>query len=296
MQIEFDISYDKLLLVKKAFTMQYLELPFTFIEQSPARSPLMVSVPHSGRHYPDELINSTNLNEKEMRGAEDFYVDELSTSAPSLGIDFLFANIARAYIDLNRSAQSLDSKLIEGIPNHQDDEMARAGQGVIPRLLPCNLSIIHKKLSYEEAMGRIRNYYEPYHNKLRENLNRLFDQYGKYLLIDMHSMPNSALGYNTADIIIGDYFSKSCNPRISSFAKDYFRDAGLNVRLNRPYAGGFTTQYYGQPKENKNVIQIEINRSLYMNETSLEKIEEFENVKAIITNFFAAIRKELETV
>ncbi len=292
MQIEFDINHFNLLLVKKAFTMHNLEQPFIFIEQTPKVCPIMISVPHCGRFYPPALIDNSNLNEKEIRGAEDFFVDELSKAAPNFEIDFIYANVARAYIDLNRCSKSLDGLLIDGVKNNQADALVRAGQGIIPRILPGNLSIFRQKISLSDALHRIENIYNPYHNQILKNLSQIYDVFGKYLIIDMHSMPNSALGFDTADIIIGDCFSKSCSKNISDITNVYFRNSGLKVRLNRPYAGGFTTQTYGAPIKGKNAIQIEINRSLYMNEKTLEKTEEFENIKKLITNFFKTIKSE----
>lgn len=269
--------------------MQKTELPFIFIEHSPKVTPLMVSVPHCGREYPKDLLDNTSLDSKNIRGAEDFFVDELSKQAPDYGIDFLYSKIARAYIDLNRSKDSLDDKLIDGLNGHKQDEMARIGQGLIPRILPGNLRVSNRKLSLSEAQSRIESVYRPYHNILSRNLDTIHAQFGKYILFDMHSMPNSALGNDSADIIVGDFYGRSCDNDISAAAISFFKDKGLKTRANRPYAGGFTTQYYSKPKENRHVVQIEINRSLYIDESTLEKTEEFNQIASLIGSFFESM-------
>ncbi len=273
--------------------MQKTVLPFVFKEQSILKTPIMVTVPHCGRYYPPELLSATNLDSKQIRGAEDFYVDELSKDAPNLGIDFLYANIARAFIDLNRSETSLDDKLIDGLNNHKMDEMARGGQGIIPRILPGNLRIMNQKIPLSEALQRIEKYFRPYHDRIRRNLARISSKFGTYLLIDMHSMPNSALGNDSADIIIGDNFSRSCDKDLSAAALAYFREKGFKTRANRPYAGGYTTQNYSDLFDKRNVIQIEINRSLYMDEETLEKTEEFEHITTLVGRFFELMINEM---
>lgn len=274
--------------------MQKTELPFVFIEQNPKKSPIMVSVPHCGRDYPKRLFDISSLNHIQIRGAEDFFVDELSQNAPSLGLDYIYANTARAYIDLNRNINSLDDKLIDGLSGIEPDEMARAGQGLIPRLLPGNLRIANQKIGINEANERIETVYRPYHDAIAGNLEKIYAQFSKYLLIDMHSMPNSAVRSDGADIVVGDCFGRSCDTLITNATIAFFKDKGLKARANRPYAGGFTTQNYGAPRDRKHVLQIEINRALYIDENNLEKTEEFEQITELISAYFGAMIAEFD--
>jgi N-formylglutamate amidohydrolase len=54
---------------------------------------------------------------------------------------------------------------------------------------------------------------------------------------------------------------------------------GYVVALNKPYAGGYITEHYGRPHKGQHVLQIEINRALYMDESSFEKSSGFDRVR-----------------
>jgi N-formylglutamate amidohydrolase len=64
---------------------------------------------------------------------------------------------------------------------------------------------------------------------------------------------------------------------------------GMRVLRNKPYAGGFITQNYGAPQRGQNALQIEINRSLYMNEATLEKTSDFQVIRGILSDMSAAL-------
>jgi len=71
------------------------------------------------------------------------------------------------------------------------------------------------------------------------------------------------------DIILGDRFGTSCHPDTLDLFKALFTQAGYNVGINYPYAGGYTTEHYGKPRDGIEAIQIEVNRDLYVNPITL---------------------------
>lgn len=254
--------------------------PFDFIS-SKLRAPILISCPHSGRHYPAELINQTPLSLENLRESEDAYIDQICAELPNLGVNIICANYARSYIDLNRSPDILDNRIIEGAA-HTSCLMTNSGFGIIPRIVGVGREIYKNKISLKEALNRIEAIHRPYHQKITEAIDALSGVFGRALLLDMHSMPNSSLGSIRADIILGDRFSTSCRPEITEFIECQLQSHGLKVRRNHPFAGGYTTINYGKPKLSQDALQIEINRSLYMNEANLKPHEGFEKIKMII--------------
>jgi N-formylglutamate amidohydrolase len=153
----------------------------------------------------------------------------------------------------------------------------RAGLGTIPRVVAIGDNIYRERLTFKEAKERIEDNYIPYHNALSGLLNQTREKFGNALLIDCHSMPSANEGPQNlfsaplADIILGDCHGKSCDPLITDAAEQICLDIGLSVARNKPYAGGYTTRHYGQPKYNFHSLQIEIKRSLYMDELRIER-------------------------
>ena len=77
------------------------------------------------------------------------------------------------------------------------------------------------------------------------------------------------MGSRRPDIILGDRFGTSCHPDTLNLLRELFSNAGYNVGINYPYAGGYTTSHYGNPHEGIEAIQIEVNRDLYVNPITL---------------------------
>lgn len=265
--------------------------PFSFHRPQSYSAPILVSCPHAGKIYPISFIKASAQSEFTLRSSEDVYVDDLCEGVPELGLGFIKTNIARSFIDLNRAPDSLDPQIIEGVVSTNCDN-AKAGFGVIARLVGQGSIIYKRKLSLQEAIERINNFHKPYHNAIFQELNAIKTKFGRAMIIDMHSMPNISLGNLKADIIIGDRYSKSCNSAICDMIEDYFSNCGLKVRRNHPFAGGFTTKEYGKPQNKIEALQIEINRGLYVNEASLEKLRRFDEIKGIITDLFKLLIRE----
>lgn len=251
--------------------------------------PFLLASPHSGRYYPDYFLNSSILSHFELRHFEDSYVDEFLEGLKIENIPLIFANYARSYIDLNRSIKTLDPLIIKNSGNFMPDGNTRSGFGIIPRQIGYNKEIYNEKMSLSEANFRIDNIYKPYHASIKENIANIKNVFGKCIFLDVHSMPKDALGSHDYDIIIGDVFETSCNINLSYILTSMFKNAGFKVRKNYPYAGGYSTKHYGKPKHMQHSLQIEINRSIYMNEASLDKFENFREIagkiKTILMQF-----------
>jgi len=152
--------------------------------------------------------------------------------------------------------------------------------------------IYAKRLTKAEGEYRLASVHDAYHGYLRATLDAFRDERGMAVLIDCHSMPSKQIGRRKlADIVLGDRFGSSCDNRLTSLAERTFRDMGYSVARNAPYAGGYTTRCYGRPKRGIHALQIELNRALYMDETSVMKNAGFVGLKANIGDFSDELAK-----
>ena len=245
-------------------------------------APVVVASPHSGSVYPARFLAQTAVSLAALRRAEDAFVDELFAAAPALGMPFLAARFPRSFVDANREPYELDPGMFEGpLPrplNHRTTRVA-AGLGMIPRVAASGEAIYRGRVPSEEIEHRLETCWRPYHTALLDAWSsRPTGSSARRSLIDAHSMPSSASGVgprerdHRVDIVLGDNHGESCAPDLVDSAERWFADHGLKVQRNQPYAGGFTTQRYGRPGLNRHALQIEINRSLYMDEGRHQKL------------------------
>lgn len=251
--------------------------------------------PHSGSDYPDDLMGRTILDSHAIRSSEDAFVHDLFAAAPQFGAPILSARFPRAYLDLNRGRDELDPALIDGVRRRYNSPRIASGLGVVPRVVSNGRAIYRGKLTQAEAESRIERCWVPYHRALRELMDKTSDQFGQAILVDCHSMPREAVdGLVRTDssrphVVIGDRFGASADTAFVQRIEALFRAEGLTVARNSPFAGAYTVQHYGRPGRGHHAIQIEIDRSLYMNEAAILPHEGYEAFRALITRVIAGI-------
>lgn len=249
-------------------------------------SSVVFASPHSGCDYPEWFLRRSLLNAQTIRSSEDAYVDRLFSTAPEYGAPFLMAEAPRAFLDLNRAADELDPALIRGVRRPLNNPRVASGLGVIPRVVANGRPIYHGKLALDEANRRIDSYWRPYHARLQTLLDDTRASFGRAILIDCHSMPHEALdtlvrgGAPRPEVVLGDRFGASAETDIVDEIESAFASAGFAVSRNAPFAGAYVTQHYGRPARKQHAIQIEIDRSLYMNEALIEPLPDFEEFRA----------------
>lgn len=258
-------------------------------EATAVLAPLVLSSPHSGAYYPKDFVDASPLELTTLRKSEDCYVDELFSDGPTHGAPLLRALYPRAYVDVNREPYELDPEMFEQpLPAFVNTTSARvaAGLGTIARIVGNRREIYRGKLAFAEAERRITGVHKPYHQALRGLVARARQQFGFCILLDCHSMPSSGLPMDpdgdgrTIDIVLGDRNRTSCSIALSDAVHNHLSAAGYHVIRNTPYAGGYTTQHYGNPGDGIHALQIEINRTIYMDETTLQRRPCFAKVRA----------------
>ncbi|MGQ0455987.1 MAG: N-formylglutamate amidohydrolase [Hyphomicrobium sp.] len=238
-------------------------------------SAFVFSSPHSGRIYPTEFLAQSRLDPLTLRRSEDCYVDRLFQSVASLGAPLLSARFPRAYLDLNREPYELDPELVaETLPAHANSMSIRVagGLGTVARIVADGENIYRSRLNLNHVLARIEQLYFPFHNELTRLVETTRRTFGYAILIDCHSMPSSAMtpgGGARPDVVIGDRFGASADPRFSLLVRDEFQKRGFKVQMNRPYAGGYITEHHGQPARGVHALQLEINRGLYLHEPTM---------------------------
>ncbi len=270
-------------------------MPFRLDMPESWTTSVVFASPHSGRDYPASFLHASVLDERAIRTSEDAFVDQLFGAGPRFGAPLLAARVPRAFIDLNRSADELDPALIEDVRRVTHNPRVSSGLGVVPRVVANGRSIYQGKLSKREAEDRLARYWHPYHARLQALLDESHARFGETILVDCHSMPHEAIDSichgrgPRPDIVLGDRFGAAAGNEVVEQIEAAFASVGLIVTRNAPFAGAFTAQHYGRPSREQHVVQVEIDRALYMDEKTIEPNANFEEFKAVITKVVALL-------
>jgi N-formylglutamate deformylase len=255
--------------------------PFEAVEPAECRGPVLFNSPHSGRVYPRTFLLASRLDLATLRRSEDSFVDDLIAGVAARGHPVMRAHFPRCYVDVNREPYELDPRMFDGrLPSFANTRSMRVagGLGTVARVVGDAQEIYDQRISVAEALCRIDGLYKPYHRALRRMFMRLHRDFGAAMLIDCHSMPSTAGARDErprADLVLGDRYGTSCVPIVAETIEQTMRGFGYAVSRNKPYAGGFITEHYGNPTTGLHAIQLEINRALYMDERRYERSASF---------------------
>jgi N-formylglutamate amidohydrolase len=272
-----------------------LDPPFEVVEPAALSGPVVCNSPHSGRAYPSGFLAQSRLDLPTLRRSEDTFVDELFADSVAYGVPLMRAHFPRAFLDVNREPYELDPRMFEGrLPAFANTRSLRVagGLGTIARVVGDAREIYDRRLPVDEALSRIELYYKPYHRALRRLIVNAQKSFGLAVLIDCHSMPSNASGRDErprADVVLGDRYGTSCVPDVTDVIEESLRDLGYAVLRNKPYAGGFITEHYGDPAAGLHAVQVEINRALYMDERLYRRSHRFEAVRTDLGRMVARL-------
>lgn len=250
--------------------------------------PVLISVPHAGREYPQALLDNLNVSASHLLRLEDRYADRLAATAIASGFPSIVARKPRAWIDLNRSRNEIDPDMVVGMDSAQTPNISRkvrGGLGILPRRLHGTGNLWREKWPHHHVMERIERDHEPYHVMVAQTLDRIRSTFGCALLLDLHSMPSVFDEHNRKiDFVIGDRFGRSCDSRYAELAAVNFQRHGHHVQANHPYPGGYILERHGKPGTKIHAFQLEVDRSLYLDQHMREPIAAASSIGKLIRN------------
>lgn len=247
--------------------------------------PILISVPHCGTAFPDELKDHYKPSLIQSPDDTDWFVQQLYDFAPAMGMTLVAAKYSRWVIDLNRDPKSkplyTDGRIITGLcptttflgePLYRDER---------------------KEVDQEEVDRRLEKYYWPYHQQLSNHLTRLKNKFGKVLLWDCHSIRQvvpSIQKEKFPDLILGDADGTSAAPNLIETTLSALSQSNYSVNHNHPFKGGFITRHFGKPAENIHALQLEMTKVNYMDDRETEYSESRANkVRTLLQKNFGQL-------
>ena len=271
---------------------QNMSKPYHIIEPTGKKVPLILSVPHCGTDFPEELINDYVPEMMASPDDTDWFVHQLYNFATEMGITIIYAKYSRWVIDLNRDPKSAplynDGRIITGLTTTTDffGENIYTSDNKIP--------------NQNEVQRRLENYYWPYYTKVQSLLDERKKEFGKALLWDAHSIRHFVPTIRKEvfpDMILGDNDEVTANKSIIDTTLSGLKSSDYGVNHNTPFKGGHITRYFGKPKNNIHALQLEMNKIMYMDDTETEFHKDRANaVRAVLKRTFDELIKTLETL
>ena len=256
--------------------------------------PLLFDSPHSGNTFPDDMHPAIEVHA--LRKNEDAFIDDLFGSAPGLGATLIKATFPRTYCDTNRSEFDVDPGALDGewdLPSAPSVKLKTRGAGVVPVKVHGMTEIYDRKLTVAEVKHRLDTCWWPYHNAMQSELDRLYAANGGVWHINCHS--TRAKGNATdpdgeaerADFILGNRDGTTCSAAFMATMEEFLKSRGYSVDINWPMKGMELVRRYGDPKNNRHSLQIELNRKLYMDEAAIEKNETYSEIATLLADMNA---------
>lgn len=239
-------------------------LPPPIVHSARGGLPVLLSVPHAGRDYPDWLVSLAAKGRAALDPLEDPLVDRLVWRALGQGTGAVIARAPRAAVDCNRAEDEIDPAIIQGHCSARASGRARGGLGIVPSRTAAHGHLWRRPISLPELQLRLEQAYRPYHRAIEQQLSLLLDRFGCALLLDCHSMPPSK---GAPGVVFGDRYGRSSAPWLMSEALKIADQAGFAATANDPFAGGHILDRHGSPHQGVHAIQIEIDRRCYLRST-----------------------------
>lgn len=259
--------------------------------------PLLISVPHAGRVYPQEILNNLAVPAAHLLRLEDRYADRLASTVIAEGFPAVIAHRPRAWVDLNRNRLEIDVDMVNGLSASQlpaPSRKVRGGLGVIPSRLNGIGNLWRKKWLWDDISSRLDSCHEPYHRSISEILERMRLKFGCAILLDLHSMPPLGEEFGNVDIVIGDRFGRSSGSRYSELSLSFFEQLGVKARLNHPYAGGYILERHSKVAKDIHALQLEVDRRYYLDAALQEPSDQLPVMAAHIANLAIRLTDQMD--
>jgi N-formylglutamate amidohydrolase len=224
--------------------------------------PVVLSVPHSGRDYPDWLVEMASCGRPALAALEDPLVDRLAWRAIQSGVGAVVARAPRAAIDCNRAEDEVDPAVVEGGRRGRVTARARGGLGIVPARTQSHGFLWRRAITPKQLEDRLEQAHRPFHRAIEEQIALLLDRCGCALLLDCHSMPPPPKG--VPPLVFGDCRGRSADSWISKEAIAIAGRHGFAAGLNDPFAGGHVVESHSAPRRGVHALQLEIDRRCYL--------------------------------
>jgi N-formylglutamate deformylase len=228
-----------------------------FLEIVEGTSPLVLSMPHSGRDLVPEVSDRLN-GEGRAIADTDWWIERVYDFHEKLEASVVRTRLSRYVIDLNRD------------PSGQSLYPGQATTGLCPTETFDGLPIYQpgQKPDDQDIAGRLTNYFTPYHDALQKRIDACLATHGYALLFDCHSIRSVVprLFEGTLPVFnIGTNDGKASAPALGQILADQCATAAdLPHVLNGRFKGGWITRHYGQPEGHVHAVQLELAQSAYM--------------------------------
>ena len=253
--------------------------------------PVLLSVPHSGRDYPAWLIDMARSGRSSLEALEDRLVDRMVWRALAAGCGAVIARAPRAAVDCNRAEEECDPAVIDGARQAGISARARGGLGIVPARTRDHGYLWRRSISTVQLEERLAVAYRPYHSAIERELTAIRRRFGCALLLDCHSMPPPKPGVTR--IVIGDAHGRSARHWLSQQALEICQANGIAAGLNDPFAGGHILARHGHPGADVHALQLEVDRSLYLDRALKQPGPGFDRVAELIESLARGLGETL---
>jgi len=229
-------------------------------------SPLIISVPHAGRHVPDAIALRMQPDARALPDT-DFHVDALYRFAPATGATLVIATHSRYVVDLNRDPSG--AALYPGADNTELCPTRTFGNDAI--YLPGEAP------SEREIAARRATFFDPYQALVAAQIERVHERHGYAVLLDGHSIaaevPRFFAG-RLPDLNVGTADGRSCASSVAALATGVLSQAsGFTHVVNGRFKGGYITRHFGAPARRVHALQLEMVQDCYMDESQPSRFD-----------------------
>ena len=267
------------------------KLPSPIIHEPRGDLPVLLSVPHSGREYPDWLTGLSASGKASLAVLEDPLVDRLVWRALQRGCGAVIARAPRAAVDCNRAEDEVDPSVVDGARRGRVSARARGGLGIVPARTQQHGYLWLRAITPRQLDERLSQAHRPYHEAIEAQLALLLDRFGCALLLDCHSMPPPPEG--VPPIVFGDFRGRTADAWISADAMAIAVRSGFGAGLNDPFAGGHVIERHGKPKNAIHALQVEIDRRCYLDSKLARPGPGFDRIATFIEKLATELGQEL---